>query len=83
MSMEGTPESYQSQHGGIEHPRKRIWVRLLIYAVVIGGIGFAAWRIHQNSVESAANSVKQAAALMNRPIPVQVVPRKSGPCRSS
>ena len=35
-------------------------------------MGLAVWRIHQNQQQAAANSATQAAALMSRPVPVQV-----------
>jgi multidrug efflux system membrane fusion protein len=36
--------------------------------------GVAGWRIYQNQQRTAQNSARQAAALLNRPVPVQVVP---------
>ncbi len=53
-------------------PRNRT-VRVIVYVVLLAALGLIAWRIHQNQSQAAANSAKQAAMLMNRPVPVQVV----------
>lgn len=60
---------------------KRKGLRILVYLVLLAALGFIVWRIHQNQDQAAANSARQAAALMNRPAPVQVVPteRKAMP----
>jgi len=52
--------------------RKGGWVRILVYLVLICGLGFVVWRIHQNQQSSAQLSADQAAALANQPIPVQI-----------
>jgi multidrug efflux system membrane fusion protein len=52
--------------------RKGSWVRILVYLVLIAGLGFIVWRIHKNQQLSAQNSANQAAQLANQPIPVQV-----------
>ena len=41
---------------------------------MIGALGFVGWRIYQNQQAAAATTAKQAAALLGRPVPVQVVP---------
>ena len=41
---------------------------------VIGALAFVGWRIYQNQQAAAATSASQAAALLGRPVPVQVVP---------
>jgi len=76
MSIEGTQES---QLSGIENqaePRthKRVWVRVVVYLVLVGALGFVGWRIYQNHLATNAANVRQAAALIGRPVPVQVVP---------
>ena len=60
---------------------KRKGLRILVYLVLLAALGFIVWRIHQNQSQAAATSARQAAALMNRPAPVQVVPaeRKAMP----
>ncbi len=78
MSIEGTQESYPGT-SSITNPtqpgtRKRTWIRIVVYVVVVGAFGFAGWRIYQSQQAAAANSARQAQALMSRPIPVQVTP---------
>jgi multidrug efflux system membrane fusion protein len=74
MAFEGTPDSHLNVDTAIEPPpaRKGKWVRILVYLVLICALGFIVWRIHQNQLQTAANSAAQAAALMGRPVPVQV-----------
>ena len=59
--------------------RKGSWVRILVYLVLIGGLGFVVWRIHQNQQLSAQNSASQAAALSSMPVPVQVAAAEQKP----
>jgi multidrug efflux system membrane fusion protein len=47
-------------------------VRIVVYLVLIGGLGFIVWHIHENQQLSAQNSAAQAEQLANQPIPVQV-----------
>jgi membrane fusion protein, multidrug efflux system len=42
-------------------------------------VGFVVWRIYDNSKKAQATSRTQAAALLNRPVPVQVVPVEQRP----
>lgn len=74
MSMETTSESRQPASGArTEAPAgKTSWVRAVIYLVLVCGVGFAAWHIYQNRQQTMAASARQAAALLNRPVPVQV-----------
>jgi membrane fusion protein, multidrug efflux system len=44
--------------------------KLVVLAIILAAIGFAAWRIHANTAETAATNNKAAAAA-NRPTPVQ------------
>lgn len=64
---------------GESHPRKSPWVRLFIYLVLIAAGAFIGWRVYQNKEKAAANTEHQAAALANRPVPVQVVPAEQKP----
>jgi multidrug efflux system membrane fusion protein len=81
MSFEGTPESHLPAVHAAEQPpaRKGTWVRILVYLVLICALGFIVWRIHKNQQQTAANSAIQAAALLGRPIPVQVTPVEQRP----
>ena len=74
MSIEGAPESHPVTDG-IEPPppaRKSSRVRLIVYAVLVAALGLIVWRIYQNQKLNAAAVASQAAALTNRPVPVQV-----------
>jgi multidrug efflux system membrane fusion protein len=81
MSFEGTSESHLPalQAPGKPHTRKGSWIRILVYLVLAGALGFVVWRIHENQLQSAANTASQAAALQGRPIPVQVTPVEQRP----
>ena len=48
------------------------WIRILVYVLLISGLGFIVWRIHKNQQLTAQNSANQAAELASQPIPVQV-----------
>jgi len=75
MSIEGTPESHPSVTGAYNEPpaRKRVWVRIVVYLVLVCAVGFVVWRIFQNQKQGQASTARQAAALMNRPVPVQAM----------
>ncbi len=81
MSIDGTPESHPSNHDGYESHSShgKSWVRIIIYLVLLCGAGLVAWRIYQNKQQNAANTQRQAAALMSRPVPVQVSAVRQGP----
>jgi len=84
MSTEGAPESHlplTDPFDPLHKPpaRKGSWLRILVYLVLIGGLGFIVWRIHQNQQLSAQNSANQAAELSSRPIPVQVTAAEQKP----
>ena len=66
--------SHLSTDNAGEQPpaRKRSWIRILVYLLLLCAVGFVVWRIHQNQLATAANSAAQAAALIGRPVPVQV-----------
>ena len=75
MSYEGTPVSYLPEAGLQQPPtRKGSGVRIVIYLVLVVALILIVWKIYQNQKQNAANSASQAAALMSRPIPVQVTP---------
>ena len=74
MPIESTQESRQSEGGDAIKPRSssKTLVRVIIYVVLIGLGGFVGWRIYQNQQAAKQASAKQAAALLSRPVPVQV-----------
>jgi membrane fusion protein, multidrug efflux system len=59
--------------------RRNSWLRILIYLVLVAGLGLVIWRIHNNQQLSALNSASQAAALAGMPIPVQVAAAEQKP----
>jgi multidrug efflux system membrane fusion protein len=81
MPMLDTPESRLPATNAreAEPAHKRSPIRFLIYLALIAGLALVVWRIHQNQLQAAATSAQQAAALMNRPIPVQVTPVEQRP----
>ncbi|MGD0732624.1 MAG: efflux RND transporter periplasmic adaptor subunit [Terracidiphilus sp.] len=81
MPLESTTESHLPPTNAIERPhtRKGFWVRVVVYLVLVGGLSFVVWKIYQNQKQSAANSAIQAAALMSRPVPVQVAAAEQKP----
>src|ERR1039457_2109953 len=76
MSIETTQESQQSGIDSHAEPRahKRTWIRIIVYLALAGLLGFIAWRIYQSQEQAKATTASQAQALLNRPVPVQVVP---------
>ncbi|MDR3723679.1 MAG: efflux RND transporter periplasmic adaptor subunit [Terracidiphilus sp.] len=81
MSIEGAPESNQSQINGNpeNHEPKNMWVRVVVYAVVLLAVGLGVWRIYLNHQQEKANNEKQQSALVNRPVPVQAVAVEARP----
>lgn len=80
MSMDGNSGSNAPALGSLPQTPKSgsIAGRILIVLVVLG-LGFIAWRIYQNQKLGAQQSASQAAALISRPVPVQVAPVEQKP----
>jgi multidrug efflux system membrane fusion protein len=74
MSIEGAPESYLAADSIEPRPpaHKSSWVRFIVYLVLVTVLGLIVWQIYKNQKLNAANSASQAAALIGRPVPVQV-----------
>jgi multidrug efflux system membrane fusion protein len=74
MSIEDVSESHLPALGASHEPpsRKGPWIRTVVYLVLVCALGLIVWRIYQNQQMAAAASAKQAAALLGRPVPVQV-----------
>src|ERR1039458_7419714 len=74
MSIEGAPKSYLAADSIEPQPpaHKSSWVRFIVYLVLVTALGLIIWQIYKNQKQNAANSASQAAALMGRPVPVQV-----------
>ena len=81
MSFEDASESHQASSGIEQQPSapKSSWVRVVIYLVLISLACLVAWRIYQSQKQTAASSASQAAALMSRPVPVQVAATEQKP----
>jgi multidrug efflux system membrane fusion protein len=75
MPIETTQEPYRSEIGKNTEPptKKNPWIRVIVFLVLAGVVGFAIWRVYSNQQQAAQTSVRQAQALMNRPVPVQAV----------
>jgi membrane fusion protein, multidrug efflux system len=54
-------------------------IRVLVYILLMALVGFVVWRIYQNQKAAQKQSANQAAALQNRPVPVQVTPVEQKP----
>ena len=79
---EGTPESSSGRRrprSNNRPARKGSWVRIVVYLVLVAALGLIVWKIYQNQKLTAANSASQAAALMSRPVPVQVTAAEQKP----
>jgi multidrug efflux system membrane fusion protein len=81
MSIE---ESRQSQLPAINaseppHGHKSSWLRIVFYLVLVGVVGIVVWRIYQNQQVARKLSADQAAALVSRPVPVQVAAAEQKP----
>ena len=81
MSMEDASESQLRASSTLqqEPTPKRGWVRIVVYVVLVTALGFIVWRVHQNQQQTAANAALQAAALLGRPVPVQVTATEQRP----
>jgi membrane fusion protein, multidrug efflux system len=71
MEHSSSPHSPSLDDTQPQRPRNH-WVRVVVYLALIGLLGLVGWRIFQNKQKAAAAKAMQAAALMNRPVPVQV-----------
>jgi len=74
MSSEGTPESHLSAISDLHQPpvRKRSWISIVVYLVLAAALGLIVWKVYQNQQATKAAAATQAAALLGRPVPVQV-----------
>jgi multidrug efflux system membrane fusion protein len=69
------PETGETQPSG----QRNSWIRVVVYLILAAVVGLIAWRIYQNKQKTEANTAHQAAALLSRPVPVQVVPAAQKP----
>lgn len=81
MSIEENRQSHLPLVNSSEapHTQKNPWVRIVIYLVVISAVGAVVWRVYQNQQATKKASADQAAALVGRPVPVQVAAAEQKP----
>ena len=81
MSIEDASETPLTADGTEQEPSapRRSWVRIVIYVALLSLVGFAVWKIYQNKQATKKQNDSQAAALMNRPVPVQVAAAEQRP----
>ncbi len=71
-SLQRTGETEPSGH-------KNTWIRVVVYLVLAAAVGLIVWRVYQNKQKNEKNTANQAAALLSRPVPVQVTPAEQKP----
>ena len=75
MPIQNATEPYSpSTRESEPHGPRRTWIRVLVYLVLVAAVGLIVWRVYQNKQKTAEATARQAAALMSRPVPVQVTP---------
>jgi multidrug efflux system membrane fusion protein len=81
MSIEGTPETPLATDGIEQQPpvHRGSRVRIVVYLVLVIVLGFIVWRIYENQQAAKSQASSQAAALANRPVPVQVTATEQKP----
>jgi membrane fusion protein, multidrug efflux system len=80
MPIQNATEPYLNKTGETQQPGHRNpWVRIVVYLLLATAVGLIVWRVYQNKQKTAANTANQAAALLSRPVPVQVVPAEQKP----
>ena len=80
MPIQDATEPYLPKTGDSQPARpKNNLVRVVVYLVLATAVGLIVWRVYQNKQKAAASSASQAAALLARPVPVQVVPSEQKP----
>ena len=66
------PSTDPFDHSPAPRARKGSWLRIVVYLVLIAGLGLIVWQIHKNQQLIAQKNANQAAVAANQPIPVQV-----------
>ena len=80
MPIQNATEPYLPSTGETQPPgHKKTGLRVIFYLLLIAAVGFIVWRVYQNKQKAAAASANQAAALIGRPVPVQVVAAEQKP----
>jgi multidrug efflux system membrane fusion protein len=80
MSTEGTPESPLTVNGIQQpHHHKGSWKRIAFYLVLAVALGLIVWKVYENQQAAKNLASSQAAALLGRPVPVQVTAAEQKP----
>jgi multidrug efflux system membrane fusion protein len=81
MSIEDTSETSLAANGTEQQPSAPggFPVRIVVYLVLTIAVVLAAWKFYQNQQATKTQNASQAAALMNRPVPVQVAASEQKP----
>jgi multidrug efflux system membrane fusion protein len=81
MSFEDASETNLASSGIQQQPSapRGSWVRIVVYLVLATAVGLAAWYFYQNQQTTKKQNASQAAALQNRPVPVQVAATEQKP----
>ena len=81
MPIQNATEPYLPKTSETQPPpvKKSSGIRIVVYLVLAIVVGVIVWRVYQNQQKTAANTASQAAALIGRPVPVQVVPTEQKP----
>ena len=81
MPIQNATEPYLPKTSETQPPpeKKSTGVRIVVYLVLALAVGVIVWRVYQNKQKTAANTARQAEALIGRPVPVQVVPAEQKP----
>jgi len=81
MSIEDASETPLTADGAEQEPSapRRSWARIVIYVVLLSLVGLIVWKIYQNQQTTKTQNASQQAALMNRPVPVQVAAAEQKP----
>jgi multidrug efflux system membrane fusion protein len=75
MPIQDTTETHRPALGASAPPpppKTGAAIRILVYILILALVGFVVWRIYTNQQAKKQQSARQAAALQNRPVPVQV-----------
>lgn len=75
MPMESASHSRLPAFGASqpEPGHKKTGVRIVVYLVLLSALGLIVWRLYENHQRTMATNEQQAAMLMGRPVPVQVI----------
>ena len=80
MAIEAAPKSHSPEVGESNPPSgRKTAIRIVVYLVVLIALASIVFRVYKNQKQAAANTASQAAALLSRPVPVQVTPTEQKP----